>query len=92
MVKPKEKSIAGHRELTPDDIQKTAGTYHAWRGDVGAPPCGCPPDRAGTGACPYENIHHQNYGLTAERRGQTAKVQKIDEVILINLEDVDYGG
>jgi type I restriction enzyme M protein len=25
-----------HRELTPDDIAKIAGTYHAWRGDPGA--------------------------------------------------------
>lgn len=25
-----------HRELTPDDIAKIAGTYHAWRGDKGA--------------------------------------------------------
>ena len=25
-----------HRELTDDDIQKIAGTYHAWRGDKGA--------------------------------------------------------
>jgi type I restriction enzyme M protein len=25
-----------HRELTDEDIRKIAGTYHAWRGDVGA--------------------------------------------------------
>jgi len=25
-----------HRELTEEDIQKIAGTYHAWRGDPGA--------------------------------------------------------
>ena len=25
-----------HRELTPEDIQKIAGTYHAWRGDQDA--------------------------------------------------------
>src|SRR5439155_1199198 len=25
-----------HLELTDEDIQKTAGTYHAWRGDKGA--------------------------------------------------------
>ena len=25
-----------HRELTDDDIARIAGTYHAWRGDVGA--------------------------------------------------------
>src|SRR5206468_102880 len=25
-----------HRELTDEDIQKIAGTYHAWRGDKGA--------------------------------------------------------
>lgn len=25
-----------HRELTDDDIEKIAGTYHAWRGDNGA--------------------------------------------------------
>jgi len=25
-----------HRELTDDDIDRIAGTYHAWRGDVGA--------------------------------------------------------
>jgi len=25
-----------HRELTEDDLQKIAGTYHAWRGDTGA--------------------------------------------------------
>jgi type I restriction enzyme M protein len=25
-----------HRELTPDDIARIAGTYHAWRGDKGA--------------------------------------------------------
>jgi len=25
-----------HRELTGDDIQKIANTYHAWRGDQGA--------------------------------------------------------
>jgi type I restriction enzyme M protein len=25
-----------HRELTGDDIQKIAGSYHAWRGDEGA--------------------------------------------------------
>jgi type I restriction enzyme M protein len=27
-----------HRELTPEDIAKIAGTYHAWRGDKGAGP------------------------------------------------------
>ena len=27
-----------HRELTPEDVQKIAGTYHAWRGDtLGSP-------------------------------------------------------
>ncbi len=25
-----------HRELAPEDIEKIAGTYHAWRGDQGA--------------------------------------------------------
>ena len=25
-----------HRELTPDDVNRIAGTYHAWRGDKGA--------------------------------------------------------
>ncbi len=25
-----------HRELTPEDIRKISGTYHAWRGDKGA--------------------------------------------------------
>jgi type I restriction enzyme M protein len=25
-----------HRELTPEDIARIAGTYHAWRGEVGA--------------------------------------------------------
>ncbi|MCK9593840.1 MAG: type I restriction-modification system subunit M [Methanoregula sp.] len=25
-----------HRELTPEDIARIAGTYHAWRGDAGA--------------------------------------------------------
>jgi len=25
-----------HRELTPDEIARIAGTYHAWRGDAGA--------------------------------------------------------
>ena len=25
-----------HRELTDDEIQRIAGTYHAWRGDEGA--------------------------------------------------------
>lgn len=25
-----------HRELTDEDIARTAGTYHAWRGDKGA--------------------------------------------------------
>ena len=25
-----------HRELTPEDVAKIAGTYHAWRGDEGA--------------------------------------------------------
>ena len=25
-----------HRDLTPEDIERIAGTYHAWRGDKGA--------------------------------------------------------
>ena len=92
--KPKEQSVAGHRELTPEDIQKIAGTCHAWRGDVGAPPRGCPPDRAGTGACPYEygDIRHQNDGLIAELREQTAHAQRLDPIIWANPEDIGYGG
>jgi type I restriction enzyme M protein len=45
-----------HRELSDEDIQRVADTYHAWRGDVGAAPGGRPETAPGTGACPYEDI------------------------------------
>jgi type I restriction enzyme M protein len=41
-----------HRELTDDDIQKIAGTYHAWRGDLPAPEL----RQAGKGAGKYQDI------------------------------------
>ncbi|MEA3365220.1 MAG: N-6 DNA methylase [Candidatus Hydrogenedentes bacterium] len=83
-----------HRELTPEDIQKIAGTYHAWRDDVGAPPRGRPPDRAGTGACPYEyedvagfcksatldDIRRHNHILTPGRYVGAAEVEDDGEL------------
>jgi type I restriction enzyme M protein len=40
------------RELTPEDIAKIAGTYHAWRGDPPSPEL----RRAGNGAAKYKDI------------------------------------
>ncbi len=47
---------------------------YAWRGDVGAAPRGRPPERAGTGACPYEydDICHHNYGPAPDFRIRAA--------------------
>jgi len=42
-----------HRELTDDDIRKIAGTYHAWRGDVGAGLAPAQGDRKGR---PYADV------------------------------------
>ncbi|RJP16690.1 MAG: SAM-dependent DNA methyltransferase [Candidatus Abyssobacteria bacterium SURF_5] len=39
-----------HRELTGEDIQKVAGTYHAWRGDK------IPDGRGGFETRPYEDV------------------------------------
>ena len=42
-----------HRELTEEDIQTIAATYHAWRGDASRPPGGGQNDAdASTIACP----------------------------------------
>ena len=44
-----------HRELTKDDIQRIAGTYHAWRGEgrAGSP---LPAERRARSDAPYQDI------------------------------------
>ena len=54
-----------HRELTDDDIQKIANTYHAWRGDKGANEYG---DVAGFCKCAtVEQIRAHGHVLTPGR-------------------------
>ena len=43
-----------HRELTDADIAKIAGTYHAWRGDVGADLRVCPTEGQAQRPAPTE--------------------------------------
>ncbi len=45
-----------HRELTDDDIARIAGTYHAWRGDVGADLRVRPHTGGDTQVAPYADV------------------------------------
>ncbi len=45
-----------HRELTDEDIQKIASTYHAWRGDPVAPRFSVPGEGREEGPSEYANI------------------------------------
>jgi type I restriction enzyme M protein len=54
-----------HRELTPEDIERIAGTYHAWRGD---PDAGEYADVLGfCGSATLEEIATNGYVLTPNR-------------------------
>jgi len=45
-----------HRELTDEDIERIAGTFHAWRGDVGVQASACKEDSLKAGLQPYKDI------------------------------------
>ncbi|MGE5700457.1 MAG: type I restriction-modification system subunit M [Deltaproteobacteria bacterium] len=58
-----------HRELTDEDIEKIAGTYHAWRGDKGTKKY---KDTAGfCMTAPLEEIRKHGYMLTPGRYVRT---------------------
>jgi len=62
-----------HRELTPEDVDKIAGTYHAWRGDEGAGEYADIP-----GFCmsaPVEKVKENNFVLTPGRYVGTEVVE-----------------
>jgi type I restriction enzyme M protein len=66
-----------HRELTPEDIERIAGTYHAWRGDPGAREYS---DTAGfCKSITLEGIAVNGYALTPGRYVGTEKVEDDDE-------------
>ena len=66
-----------HRELTDDDIQKIAGTYHAWRGDKDA---GTYEDILGfCKAAKLDDIAAHGYVLTPGRYVGAAEVEDDDE-------------
>ena len=66
-----------HRELTDDDIQRLADTYHAWRGDKGA---GKYEDIAGfCKSAKTDEIAQHGYVLTPGRYVGAAEVEDDDE-------------
>jgi len=66
-----------HRELTDDDVARIAGTYHAWRGDVGA---GEYADVAGfCRAAPLDEIRKHGHVLTPGRYVGAAAAEEDDE-------------
>ena len=66
-----------HRELTDEDIEKIAGTYHAWRGDPGA---GEYKDIPGfCKAASLDDIRKHGYVLTPGRYVGVAPTEEDDE-------------
>ena len=66
-----------HREMTDDDIQKIAGTYHAWRGDKNA---GSYEDILGfCKAAKFEDITTHGFVLTPGRYVGATEVEEDDE-------------
>jgi len=65
-----------HRELTEEDIQKIANTYHAWRGDVGANHDSPYEDIPGfCKSATLEDIRQHNHILTPGRYVGAAEVE-----------------
>lgn len=66
-----------HRELTPEDIERIAATYHAWRGDKGA---GEYADEAGfCFSASVNQIAEHSYVLTPGRYVGAADADEDDE-------------
>ena len=66
-----------HRELTDEDIDKIAGTYHAWRGDKGA---GKYADVAGfCKVATLDDIRANGFVLTPGRYVGAAEIEDDDE-------------
>ncbi len=65
-----------HREMTDTDIATIVGTYHAWRGDMGA----------------GEYADVPGFCMAATLREQQAEAAKLDAAIATNLKELGYGG
>lgn len=66
-----------HRELTDDDVQMIAGTYHAWRGDEGADEYEDVPGFCR--AAKLKDIEDHGFVLTPGRYVGAAEVEEDDE-------------
>ena len=66
-----------HRELTPEDIQQIAGTYHAWRGEPDLPAYADIPGFCKAAAT--EEIRENNFILTPGRYVGLAAREEDDE-------------